>query len=196
MDLRKFPFDKQQCRTVLESWMYNSDEMILHWEHISPITMGPNQHLTEYLLMKTFVNESMVKADLNNFRHGDFPGNYSTLSFTIILNRQIGFYLMDYYMPSIMIVAISWVTFWLQADQTAPRIMLGCTTMLTFITLATAQDKSLPKVSYVKATEIWFMGCMGFIFSSLVEFAFVNIIWRRRKNVALKKVKTGKLLNI
>lgn len=88
-----------------------------------------------------------------------------------------------------MIVAISWVSFWLQADQTAPRIMLGTTTMLTFITLASAQGKTLPKVSYIKASEIWFMGCTGFIFGSLVEFAFVNTIWRRKKNVELKKVK-------
>lgn len=32
MDLRKFPFDQQQCKTVLESWMYNGSEVKLHWE--------------------------------------------------------------------------------------------------------------------------------------------------------------------
>lgn len=87
-----------------------------------------------------------------------------------------------------MIVAISWVSFWLQADQAAPRIMLGTSTMLTFITLASAQGKTLPKVSYIKVSEVWFLGCTGFIFGSLVEFAFVNTIWRRKKNVELKKV--------
>lgn len=94
---------------------------------------------------------------------------------------------MDYFIPSIMLVTISWVTFWLQADQSAPRITLGTSTMLTFITLASAQGKTLPKVSYIKASEIWFLGCTGFIFGSLVEFAFVNTIWRRKKNVELKK---------
>ena len=93
-----------------------------------------------------------------------------------------------------MIVAISWVSFWLQADQSAPRIMLGTSTMLTFITLASAQGKTLPKVSYIKASEIWFMGCTGFIFGSLVEFAFVNTIWRRKKNVELKKVNSKYIL--
>lgn len=39
-----------------------------------------------------------------------------------------------------------------------------------------------------KASEIWFMGCTGFIFGSLVEFAFVNTIWRRKKNVEMEKV--------
>lgn len=93
-----------------------------------------------------------------------------------------------------MIVATSWVTFWLQADQTAPRAVLGCSTMLSFITLATSHGKSLAKVSYVKASEIWFLGCVGFIFASLMEFAFVNIIWRRRKNVELKKVNAANVI--
>ncbi|XP_070496885.1 pH-sensitive chloride channel 2-like isoform X2 [Chironomus tepperi] len=194
MDLRKFPFDQQQCKTVLESWMYNGSQVKLHWEPKSPITLGPDQHLTEYVLMKTFTNETMINADLSDLRHGAFAGNYSSLSFTVVLARQMGFYLMDYFLPSMMIVSISWVSFWLQADQTAPRVMLGTTTMLTFITLASAQGKTLPKVSYIKASEIWFMGCTGFIFGSLVEFAFVNTIWRRKKNVELKKVNTSNIL--
>lgn len=105
----------------------------------------------------------------------------------------MGFYLMDYFLPSMMIVAISWVSFWLQADQAPPRIMLGTSTMLTFITLASAQGKTLPKVSYIKVSEVWFLGCTFFIFGSLLEFAFVNTIWRRKNNVELKKVSVSRL---
>lgn len=52
-------------------------------------------------------------------------GNYSALKFTFKLGREVGYYLMDYFIPSMMIVAMSWVTFWLQADASAPRITLG-----------------------------------------------------------------------
>ncbi|XP_053693172.1 pH-sensitive chloride channel 2-like [Sabethes cyaneus] len=187
MNLQKFPFDEQHCSTVLESWMYNVGDLILKWEKSTPVTLAPELHLTEYVLLDMFTNETIVNADLSDLRHGAFAGNYSSLSFTVHLAREMGFYLMDYFIPSIMLVAISWVTFWLQADQSAPRITLGTSTMLTFITLASAQGKTLPKVSYIKASEIWFLGCTGFIFGSLVEFAFVNTIWRRRKNVELKK---------
>lgn len=131
---------------------------------------------------------------MNNFlfylipRHGIFVSNYSSISFSFNVVRLTGFYILEYFLPSIMIVAISWVSFWLQADQTAPRAMLGATSMLSFITLSTAQNKILPKVSYIKALEIWSMVCNAFIFGSLVEFAFVNTIWRRKKHVELKKV--------
>lgn len=107
-------------------------------------------------------------------------GNYSVIVFKFQLDREVGFYLMDYYIPSIMLVCTSWVTFWLQADASAPRVTLGTSTMLTFITLSSGQSKQLPKVSYIKASEIWFLGITVFIFASMSEFAFVNIIWRRK----------------
>lgn len=56
----------------------------------------------------------------------------------------------------------------------------GTSTMLSFITLNGGLTKNLPKVSYIKASEVWFLGCSTFIFCAMAEFAFVNVIWRRR----------------
>lgn len=139
LNLKKFPFDEQYCSTILESWMYNTSELVLHWEQKRPITYDPALHLTEFLLQRSWSNETVINADLSDLRHGAFAGNYSSLSFTVHLTRVVGFYLMDYFLPSMLIVAISWVSFWLQADQAPPRITLGTSTMLTFITLASAQ---------------------------------------------------------
>lgn len=188
MNFKKFPFDEQFCSTILESWMYNTTELVLEWEENSPISFNPDLRLTEYNMQRYWINESAINSDGVNLRHGAFSGNYSSLSFTMNLNREIGFYLMDYFLPSMMIVAISWVSFWLQADASPPRIMLGTSTMLSFITLSSSQSKTLPKVSYIKVSEVWFLGCTFFIFGSLVEFAFVNTIWRRKENIELKKV--------
>ncbi|EDW62365.1 pH-sensitive chloride channel 2 [Drosophila virilis] len=194
LNLKKFPFDEQHCSTVLESWMYNTSELVLHWEQKRPITYDPALHLTEFLLQRSWSNETVINADLSDLRHGAFAGNYSSLSFTVHLTRVVGFYLMDYFLPSILIVAISWVSFWLQADQAPPRITLGTSTMLTFITLASAQGKTLPKVSYIKVSEVWFLGCTIFIFGSMVEFAFVNSIWRRKHNVPIRKLNSRHIL--
>ncbi|KAH8416812.1 hypothetical protein KR222_005995 [Zaprionus bogoriensis] len=194
LNLKKFPFDVQHCSTVLESWMYNTSELVLHWEQKRPITYDPALHLTEFLLQRSWSNETVINADLSDLRHGAFAGNYSSLSFTVHLTRVVGFYLMDYFLPSMLIVAISWVSFWLQADQAPPRITLGCSTLLTFITLASAQGKTLPKVSYIKVSEVWFLGCTIFIFGSMVEFAFVNSIWRRKHNVPIRKLNSKHIL--
>lgn len=99
--------------------MYNASELVLHWEPRSPITVAPELHLTEYVLVRKWTNESIINADLSDLRHGAFAGNYSSLSFNLHLAREMGFYMMDYFIPSIMIVAISWVNlgFSLQRKQ-------------------------------------------------------------------------------
>ncbi|XP_046385253.1 pH-sensitive chloride channel 2-like [Ischnura elegans] len=132
-------------------------------------------------------------GDAKSYR-GKFVGNYSTLVIHFHLSRQIGHYIMDYYLPSILLVGLSWIAFWLDPNAVPGRVTLGSSTLLTFITLTRNTGTALPKVSYVKATEIWFMVCTGLIFGSLIEFAFVNTIWRRRKNVELKKVNSKYIL--
>lgn len=70
--------------------MYNASVILLHWEPGSPVNLAPELHLTEYVLMKLFTNETIIKADINDLRHGAFTGNYSSLSFTVHLAREMG----------------------------------------------------------------------------------------------------------
>ena len=72
MNLQKFPFDSQNCQAVLESWMYNTSELVLHWESKSPIAFDQEMHLTEYQLIKYWNNETVINADMNDLRHGAF----------------------------------------------------------------------------------------------------------------------------
>ncbi|XP_063916296.1 pH-sensitive chloride channel 2-like [Zophobas morio] len=184
MDLHKFPFDSQDCFLRWNSWTYNTTNLRLHWDEDTPVKVASNLHLTEFVISDRSTEERTVPA---SFTKGAFVGNFSELVFKFKLSREVGYYIMDYFLPSILLVCTSWVTFWLQADASAPRVTLGTSTMLAFITLNGGVNKNLPKVSYIKASEIWFLACACFIFLSMAEFAFVNVIWRRKKKVELKK---------
>jgi hypothetical protein len=189
MNFKKFPFDNQECKTTISNWKMKSSQVKLHWEKESPFVLNTEHILTEYEITDTSLYESEIDAKTPDFQYGDFLGNYSTILFKIKLKRQVGCYMLEYYFPSMLIIATSWISFWLQADSAPPRTMLGMTSMLTFITLSTSQTRSLPKVSYIKVSEIWFIVGTLFIFLSLVEFAFSNLVWRRRKLLDIEKVK-------
>ncbi|XP_050432889.1 pH-sensitive chloride channel 2-like isoform X2 [Adelges cooleyi] len=215
MNLQKFPFDEQTCPLILESWSYNNTHLELLWEHVSPAVVNSNLRMTEYNLVSIWTNATVSEYALmpssseessgndseyssiaieHVHYYGKFAGNYSQLRVYFELEREVGHYIMDYYVPSILLVVVSWVSFWLDPNAVPGRTTLGTSTMLTFITLSRNTGSSLPKVSYIKATEIWFIVCTMFIFGSLVEFAFVNTIWRRKKNVELKKVNSKHIL--
>jgi len=186
MNLHKFPFDDQSCDLNFKSWTYNASHLLLKWYEPKPVIIAPQLHLTEFRLVNYWTKETMINAGIASAAFGKV-GNYSNLVFEFHVVREIGYYFLDYFIPSMMLVCVSWVSFWLHPDASPPRITLGTSTMLSFITLQTGQTKTLPKVSYIKASEIWFLGCVFFIFLSMAEFAFVNVIWRRKKKVPLKK---------
>lgn len=52
--------------------MYNTSELMLHWEEKSPITLAPELHLTEYMFVSLWTNETIINADLSDLRHGAF----------------------------------------------------------------------------------------------------------------------------
>ena len=110
-------------------------------------------------------------------------GSFPCLKATFHLHRQFGFYLLQTYIPTILIVILSWVSFWLHIDAVPARISLGVTTVLTMATQLSGSREQAPKVSYPKAIDVWMAACMLFVFSALLEYAFVNVLARARRKV-------------
>ena len=59
--------------------------------------------------------------------HGSpiFPVRYSVLYADFILRRHMGYFMINVYVPSSLLVVISWVGFWINREATADRIALG-----------------------------------------------------------------------
>ncbi|KRX62727.1 Gamma-aminobutyric acid receptor subunit beta-1 [Trichinella patagoniensis] len=108
-------------------------------------------------------------------------GNYSRLHVKFVFVRNIGFYMMQIYIPSMLIVIISWVSFWIHRDASPARVALGVTTVLTMTTLMTTTNASLPKVSYIKAIDIYLGTCFVMVFASLIEYAAVSYLNKKVK---------------
>ena len=106
---------------------------------------------------------------------------YTCVKVIIHFDRSMGYYLIQVYIPSILIVILSWVSFWLDPEAVPARISLGLLTVLTMTTQSSSARASLPKVSYVKSIDIWMVVCLIFVFVALVQFAYVNVLSRAEK---------------
>ncbi len=84
-------------------------------------------------------------------------------------------------MPSILVIVISWVSFWINIEAIPARVSIGLLTVLTMTTQSSGARGSLPKVSYIKAIDVWMSTCLIFVFAGLLEFALVNIVSRSKK---------------
>ncbi|KAM8975541.1 glycine receptor subunit alpha-2 isoform 1-T1 [Pelodytes ibericus] len=173
MDLKNFPMDVQTCAMQLESFGYTMNDLIFEWLSNSPVQVADGLTLPQFILKEE--NEL-----------GYCTKHYNTGKFTCIevkfhLERQMGYYLIQMYIPSLLIVILSWVSFWINMDAAPARVALGITTVLTMTTQSSGSRASLPKVSYVKAIDIWMAVCLLFVFAALLEYAAVNFVSRQHK---------------
>ena len=82
-------------------------------------------------------------------------GNFTCISADFRLTREYGYYVAQVYVPSCLIVTLSWVSFWIDLEAIPARVSLGLLTVLTMTTQSTGEKSTLPKVSYVKAIDVW-----------------------------------------
>ena len=69
----------------------------------------------------------------------------------------------------------------------------GITTVLTMTTISTGVRSSLPRISYVKAIDIYLVMCFVFVFAALLEYAAVNYTyWGARAKRKAKRMKEAK----
>lgn len=173
MDLRNFPMDKQKCRLNIEAFSYDDKEMTLNWHKQNPVAVAKNIEIPSYTL---FSHQWFSSTE-------DFTtGRYSLLTIEFDLHRRLGFHMIQIYLPCYLIVVLAWVSFWVDREQTAARIAMGITTVLTMATLIGSARTSLPKVSYVKSLEWFLIMCFLFVFSAILEYAFVSyLVFKNRE---------------
>ncbi|KAL5007872.1 hypothetical protein ScPMuIL_016678 [Solemya velum] len=171
MRLQKYPMDFQICSLYIQSFAYSTQRLQFQWMEDKPIEMSPDLELPQF-------ESEKVTVDNCTGKYGS--GNFTCLRVDFHLRRNIGYYMIQIYIPSMFIVMLSWVSFWLNTDAVPARISLGILTVLTMTTQKSVAVSSLPRVSYVKAIDVWMAACLCFVFSSLLEFALVNVMDRRQ----------------
>uniref|UniRef100_A0A3P9J1F9 Gamma-aminobutyric acid type A receptor beta1 subunit n=1 Tax=Oryzias latipes TaxID=8090 RepID=A0A3P9J1F9_ORYLA len=171
MDLRRYPLDEQNCTLEIESYGYTTDDIEFYWQggsNAGSVTGVENIELPQF---------SIIDYQTLSTKAVFATGSYPRLSLSFKLKRNIGYFILQTYMPSTLITILSWVSFWINYDASAARVALGITTVLTMTTINTHLRETLPKIPYVKAIDIYLMGCFVFVFLALLEYAFVNYIF-------------------
>ena len=135
--------------------------------------------------------------------------NYSKnkTSFTKLI--QTSQYYLDYYIPSILLVSMSWVSFWLEPSAIPGRTTLGrkkTMTMtsesrktkiesisgtgswLTYINLHKNINDNVSRVHYIKYIDIWFLVSTFFIFLSHIIIIYTTHYRDLRVHTLLLKV--------
>ncbi|CAB1337349.1 unnamed protein product [Coregonus sp. 'balchen'] len=168
MKLVDFPMDGHACPLKFGSYAYPKTEMIYTW------TKGPQNSVEVPQESSSLVQYDLIGHTVSSEEVKSITGEYVVMTVHFHLKRKMGYFMIQTYIPCIMTVILSQVSFWINKESVPARTVFGITTVLTMTTLSISARHSLPKVSYATAMD-WFIAvCFAFVFSALIEFAAVN----------------------
>lgn len=183
MKLQYFPMDRQQCTIEAESYGYNVKDIIYRWARSTAVERDKTISLPQFDIIRTEQKTRIEELS---------SGTYSRLVAEIHFARRMGYYLIQIYIPSSLIVVISWVSFWLHRNASPARVQLGVTTVLTMTTLMSSTNAALPKISYVKSIDVFLGTCFVMVFAALLEYATVGYLGKR---IAMRKAHAQNVLS-
>ncbi|XP_077441241.1 gamma-aminobutyric acid receptor subunit gamma-3 isoform X3 [Vanacampus margaritifer] len=166
LQLHNFPMDEHSCPLIFSSYGYPRDEMVYKWRRNSVEAADQKSwRLYQFDFMGLRNTTDIIKTT---------AGDYVVMTVHFDLKRRMGYFTIQTYIPCILTVVLSWVSFWIKKDATPARTALGITTVLTMTTLSAVARTSLPRVSYVTAMDLFVTVCFLFVFAALMEYATLN----------------------
>ncbi|XP_077544698.1 glycine receptor subunit alpha-3-like [Haemaphysalis longicornis] len=167
MKFETYPHDTQVCTMKIESLSYTTDDLVFSWDDDVPLVVDDAIELPQHNLVETSLSDCTTVYS---------TGNFTCIQVTFTLKRRLGYYMFHTYIPTCLIVIMSWISFWIKPEAVPARVTLCVTSLLTLSTQHAQSQKSLPPVSYIKAIDIFMSSCTVFVFASLMEYALVNIL--------------------
>lgn len=94
---------------------YTVLDVVMYWKE-TPVRGVEEAELPQFTIIGYETNDRKEKLA---------TGIYQRLSLSFKLQRNIGYFVFQTYLPSILIVMLSWVSFWINHEATSARVALG-----------------------------------------------------------------------
>nr|XP_027212841.1 ligand-gated ion channel 50-like [Penaeus vannamei] len=150
MNLRNFPFDYPAMPSAPSASTPPARTSFL-WDSLNVSYVG------EVLLTEYEVGNVTVERQVDR--------DYSLAVISITFYRRFWFYVTSAYLPTVMLMMISYASLFIKRENDDLRVMMTLTTLLVLYALYQQISDGLPRTSYTKAVDVWCFFAITFIFT-------------------------------
>jgi hypothetical protein len=146
MDLRFFPFDKQTLQVHFKFLGHGADEV--RFEPVADYSRLLPQRGSAVGSAGWSIGDFAVTAgeDLSAVASAQAVGQGSTLRVDIMAERRPGFLIRTVVLPLMLIVALSWVIFWMDRETLGNRMDISFIALLTVVAFQIMVEQALPAI--------------------------------------------------
>lgn len=177
MDLKKYPFDVQQCTLEIESFAHTVDEVVYNWKdqerNNNSVKFAQNITPPHFKLLGHTLGEVYITLS---------TGNYNRLKMTFFIQRNPGSFLHNAAIPAAIVVIVSSVSFWLHPVHDCGSrglVILLSAFGLTATYLSAAANYLV--LNYFTLADLFFFNCFGFLLLNTLVFLMMVVVGRNAK---------------
>ncbi|XP_076050329.1 uncharacterized protein LOC143030934 [Oratosquilla oratoria] len=162
-DFVDYPFDLQTCTMVFKLESVTSSHAVLRLKDgdEAGIAYKGSRRLLEYEVMDLKATNSSV-------------GLFSCIKVTLVLRNLYQYYISSTFIPTTLLIVINLLTFRYRLDDFQNRIMVSLTVLLVLSSLFSQVSASVPKTSYVKLIDLWFLLAIVYVFLNLIFLILIE----------------------
>ena len=151
-DLYKFPFDSQTCKISLDVRAGKGSRLVS-----GNLTVGSvfRRRLLEYYVRNMTLGVKKTKTNV---------GDKWVFEFITTFDHLYGYYILSIFMPTLLLVIVSYCSFYFEEDDFTDRIMVSLTSLLVLSTFISTASSSMARVSYFTFLDIWLSFCIVLVF--------------------------------
>ncbi len=180
LDLRDFPFDRQDFSIQLITSDYTAKDLELVTDPRSQI--AERLSLPDWDIVAWSVDATTIKP-LSNL-----PIEIAAVVFSFQAERRKAYFIYQVIIPMALIVAMSWVVFWIDPKESGTQISVAITTMLTLIAYRFSLGVDLPKVDYMTRIDFFVLGSTVLIYATLVQAVITTTMAKSGKLLEAREV--------
>ncbi|KFQ06836.1 Gamma-aminobutyric acid receptor subunit gamma-1, partial [Haliaeetus albicilla] len=117
LQLHNFPMDEHSCPLEFSSYGYPRNEIEYKWKKTSVEVADPKYWRLYQFAFVGLRNTTEISHTLS--------GDYIIMTIFFDLSRRMGYFTIQTYIPCILTVVLSWVSFWINKDAVPARTSLG-----------------------------------------------------------------------
>ena len=165
MDFTGYPHDEFKCPIMIESKYHKADDMIFN-------SSIESNYLYNNLNGNTTGNRPF-HLTVEGVEDYMSPLNYSVSGIVIRMSRITWSYYINAYLPAVILVLASNISFLIPPENIPGRMSLIVTILLMFITSYNYIRGVTPLVSKISYLDVWSIGCILFVTMALFEYAII-----------------------
>lgn len=186
-NLRKFPFDIQELPMTMSHKSKTANQVMLV---VDKGRLSQAKLETIYPEEWTFLTRkdySGTFSQQSTFGDPNFDGKTGSVDFSvyetrIVIKRILFPYLINLFLPLLIMIVISLFMFLVPVEQFDARMTLVMTALLSILVFHMAQGESLPNVGYMLRADLYFVISYVLMFVLILSTIYTNLLYNKDKH--------------